>query len=409
MSAPPWGLTDTGFNVKGLADILAGFEQRQRDQIGQRMNVKSGPLAILNGIMADDMADLWMLGLAVAQVFDPDAATGVSLASMSLLTGTKKRDATDSVAKACVVNVNPGTYPAGTLVASVVGAPTARFANANSVTNAGGAAANKIVDFVAQSGGPVIAIGGTLTVIAESVTGFNSVTNPTDAVIGLDVETDAQLRARREAELAAVGSTTADAIRADIVQNLGQANGGDVMSCTVLANDTDHTDVNGVPPHSVEAIVHGAIEDAAADQAVADQILASKAAGDGTYGINRVKTSLDATSRPHTIMFSRPTVVPIAVKIVLDKITKDYVGDAAVIAAVVAWGAANLTSGKDVVWKKIEGAVINLAGVGDIESTRIGLDLESPHATNMIIGVRQYARIDSANVVVDSTAEFVDV
>lgn len=402
-----WGLTATGFNAKPTAQIIDDTNAALLANLSPTLNLTAASaIGQVVGTVGAEIGDVWQLAQAINSAFDPDQAGGDQLASLSLLTGTKKRGATPSVAKACTVNINPGTYAIGALTAYPTNNPTAVFANAAAVTNAGGVAAGFSVDFLAVTAGPTLAPAGTLVVIASPLSGFNSVTNPTDAIAGLAIETDPALRQRRSSALQAGGAATAGAIQSAIISNLAVSAGGDVINCTVLNNDSDTTDVNGHPPHSFEAIVLGVVADAAADNAVAAQIAASKTAGDTAYGTNRSIVVNDSQGNPHTIGFTRPTAVPIYVTITVqhDPLSPFTPTIATVQAALVAWAQASLGSGgQAVIIERVKSIALGVPGALDVPACFIGLAPAPAGTVNLPISIRQIATLSSSNVVVTIT------
>ena len=396
------GLTSAGFEKKPLDDIGAEIESAQRSNISPRLNLTAaGAIGQVNGVIIERLDELWKLLQAIYSSGDPDQATGDQLASLAQITGTKKRPATKSIVTGVLVNLNAGfTLPAGA-VASIVDFPTRRFVSRAAATNGSGSPAAVAVDFEGETAGPLEAPAGTLTVIAQPVSGWNSVTNPLDAVVGKDVETNAELRARRDLELEASGSTNVDALRSDILQNLGQANSGDVISAMVLGNDTDVTDANGLPPHSIEAIVRGVVADTAADKALANQIWLSKAAGDQAVGTSS-KTVTDSQGNVHVIGFTRPAVVPIYMTVIptTDPALYPADGDAQVAAAIVAWGDANLAGGDDVIAERLKAVCFTVPGVIDVPTFKLGTTAFPAGTANISISIRQIADLDTSRTLV---------
>src|SRR4051812_38792691 len=133
-----WGLTPDGFVAKTLEEIEAGMVQKQRDNIDASIDTSQyGLVGQLNGIVASEIAAVWELGEAVNDSQDPDKAAGVSQNGLYALTGTTREDAESSLV-VCDSTLQPGTtIPAGDAIASVVGNPSARFANAVPLVNAG--------------------------------------------------------------------------------------------------------------------------------------------------------------------------------------------------------------------------------------------------------------------------------
>lgn len=392
-----YGITSTGFVAKTLEVIRAELEAEVRAAFGDDTNTSSASvMGQLIGIFATKTREVWELAEAAYEGQYPDSAIAASLTMLAALTGTQRRAATKSTVEA-TVNVNPGTYLPGTLIASVLNYPDRRFTNIDTVANSGMSAANVTdITFECEDAGIVLANAGTLTVIAQAVVGWNSITNPLDATVGEEEESDADLRTRRELELAGAGSTTADAIRSDILREVTG-----VISCTVLENDTDDTDVNGLPPHSVEAIVLGPDGyDADDDQAVADQIWASKAGGIRAYG-STSKVVTDSQGFTHTVAFTRPTDVDVYLEFDLT-VDGDYADDATFKAAIVAFGDDAYGGGDDVVRARLIAAAFDVAGVVDVTGLRLGLTASPVGTSNLAIALREIARLDTSRIVVAS-------
>lgn len=402
-----WGLTAVGFSLKPTTQCIDDANASLLANLSPTLNLTAASATgqIVGTTMAA-VGEVWQLGQAIYSALDPDQASGDQLASLALLTGTKKRAATPSVAKACTVNLNPGTYAVGALTAYPTNSPTSVFANLTAVTNGGGSAANSSVDFGAVTAGPTLAPAGTIVVIASPVSGFNSITNPTDAIAGLPLEADPQLRTRRAAALQSGGGSTAGAIQAAIINGLGVAQGGDVVQCTVLSNDTDTTDASGHPPHSFEAIVLGVVADSNADNAVAATIAATRTAGDTAYGTNRSIIVTDSQGNPHTIGFTRPTTVPIYITITVqhDPTSPFTPTIASVQAALVAWSQTALGSGgQAVVIERIKSIALSVPGAFDVTACFLGTAPSPAGTVNVPISIRQIATLSSSNVVVTIT------
>jgi uncharacterized phage protein gp47/JayE len=293
-----FGLTPEGFVPKSLAQIQADIVARQRGSLGA--NLDTSPFSIvgqLNGIVASEIAQLWETEQALYDALDPDKASGAQQDALYALTNTlrlgpKKSRVTATVNLAAGVNVAPGDA-----VASVDGNPTARFVNVDPMVNSGGTPGGFEVVFEAEVTGEVVANAGTLTVIETFIAGWNSITNPLDAALGSGIESDGAYRIRRLRELTAPGGGTVSGIRADLSRV------PDVLAVEVLENDTD-TVVNGLPPHSIEAIVRDGDP-----QAIAASIYSNKVGGIRTYGSEPVVSVLDERGEAHDVYFSRPTEV----------------------------------------------------------------------------------------------------
>lgn len=392
------GLTSAGFSPKTLLEIKAEIEADERALLGTNVNTSSASvLGQINGIVSAKLREVWELAELVYAAQYPDSASGRSLTLLAALTGTTRNAATKSRVTA-TVNVDPGAYAAGTLIATVAGDATARFVSIEDAVNSGGSAANVSVIFEAETAGVVRANAGTLTVIAASVSGWNSITNADDATVGEEEETDAQVRLRREAELRASGSSGVDAIRADILRDhVG------VISVTVLQNTGDVTDGKGLPPHSIEAIVYGPDPATADDNdALAEILFESVAAGIATHGTTS-RTVEDAHGNSHTVKLTRPADVDLYVEIDVSTSAADgWEATSAdeLAAAVAAWFDDNLGPGDDVIVSRIVALAMAQAGVVDVSEVRIGNTPSPVVTTNYEVGIRSIARISTANITI---------
>jgi uncharacterized phage protein gp47/JayE len=392
------GLDDTGLTIKTTAEVLAEIETEQRAEISPGLNLSSASvLGQINGIFASKLGELWEVARAVYTAMDPDGSTGASLDRVAALTGTERQAATKS-SVTLTVNLDDGFSAAvGDMVVHVTGDPTRRFVNTEAAENSSGITDDFEVAFEAETAGAVPAMAGSLEVIAEPLTGWNSVTNASDAVLGLEADTDSELRVRRRDELAG-GSHSADAIRTDILQNeeLG------VIFCRVLENDTDSTDANGVPRKSIEVIAYGpASPTADDDQALAEQIQASKTTGTRAYG-STTKTVEDDQGNEYSIGLTRPTLISVwlEIDIEVDADTFPADGDDQVIAALVAVGDDNYQPGSDVVAERLKAAAFSVDGVTDVTALRLGTSASPVGTSNIAVAIREIADLDSARVLV---------
>ncbi|MCC6178803.1 MAG: baseplate J/gp47 family protein [Phycisphaerales bacterium] len=439
------GVTSTGWVSKTLGELQSDLRAAFRRVFGLAVNVdpraRAGQLV---DIMADALSTVWELGEAVAGAVDPSGASGVLLDNLSALTNTFRLPATKStVTLTCIGTVATalaagrrvsvaGTsavfettalatiaaapawaastpYAAGAIVASDSSIWRASVAGTSGVVAPNGAgpfvdgtvtwvrlgSGVGYVDVEAEATvtGPVQGFAGTLTVIDTPVSGWNAVTNALDALPGTNQETDAELRLRRQQEIAAIGTSPLDAVRAEILKVAG------VTSCTVFENTTDVT-VDGITPHAIEALVEGG-----ADADLRSAIFAAVAAGIETVG-GVSGTVADSGGNSHTIKFTRPSVVNIYVAITLTKDPARFPldGDAQVRAAIVAAGDQR-GLGFDVVSSRIAGDVFAaVPGVLDVTAVLVSTAPGPTLPTTIPISLRQRADFDTSRITVVSTS-----
>lgn len=444
---PTYGLTSTGLVIKTLTDLKTEIENALKGDIGASLNLSAqSALGQVVGILSAPLAEVWEMAQAVHSAFDPDKASGSSLVSLAAVTGTLPLGATKSTVTitatgtagtvlntARVMSVSGAktkfqTTASGTLAALTAwvastayvvgdrrtnssrayqcitagtsagsGGPTTTSADITDGTvhwrYLGEGAAAVDIAAEAQSTGPLPAVSGTLTVIETPVSGWQSVINVLDATLGRNADTDAQLRTRRENELAAAGKSPLDAIRAALLKVSG------VTAAIVFQNYTSVTDANGLPPKSVECLVLGGT-----DVAVRAAVFANVAAGIETYGSNSASVT-DSSGQAHTIKFSRPTTKDIYVvaNIVKDPAKFPSDGSQKVKDQIKATGDATYVIGKDVRSWQLKAGLDTIAGLVDVTTLYIGLAAAPASEALVAIGLRELAAFDTSRITVNTS------
>lgn len=197
------------------------------------------------------------------------------------------------------------------------------------------------VTATAEEIGAVAAPAGTVTKIATPTIGWQSVENTLAAVEGDPVETDAALR-RRQAISTAIPSLS---VFEGTIGAVASVEG--VSRYKGYENDTDATDSDGIPPHSIALVVEGG--DA---QDIGEAIAVKKTAGTGTYGTTSV-TTYDEYGMPNTINFFRPTTAVVGVEVTITPLTGYMTAYADEIKSAVADLINSLEIGEDVLITKL--------------------------------------------------------
>lgn len=378
------GLFDSGLVIKTTGDILADITAQQRSLIADDLDEGAEEiLGQLNGVVAAKIREVWELAAAVHASFDPRSAFGQSLIARCALTGTTPRAATLGSVTLSLTLAAHTTVAAGAQ-AYVLGQPDNLWTTTADAVNDTGSPATVTVAASAANAGRVPAGSGTITVIATPVSGWSAVTNAADAIPGLDAETVPELRVRREADLHASGSSATDALRAAVAAVSG------VVRVLVVPNDTDLA-VGLRPPHSVEVIAQGGT-----DSAVASAIWRAKAAGIATAGSSS-DTILDDTGASRQVFFTRPTTRNVYMRVAVKR-AATYAGDAAVVTAVLAVGAA-LVMGQPVQLADIIVAAMGVAGVLNARVT-VGWSSVSLLASDLTPGATEIPTFDASRITV---------
>jgi hypothetical protein len=205
------------------------------------------------------------------------------------------------------------------------------------------------------------------------------------ATAGADQMNDEDLRELREIELARPGTGTVDAIEADLLQV------AEVTAVTVFNNPSDIT-VDGMPPHSVEALVMGGD-----DQDIWDQLHRSVGGGIATVG-DEEGTALDRRGRAHTYRFSRPDEIEIYIELTVTRDPSSAPADLEdqIKAAIVEWGDAQ-SNGKNAVASRIAAAAFVHDSVLDVVA--LIDDAPSPLTSATVeVDARELATYDTSRI-----------
>lgn len=206
-----------GFKSKSFHDIKKNLEDAFLQEIDPGLRFTPDTIAgVLTGIMANELSKTWESLYELYHSQDPFVATGRALDVLCSLTGTARKKAIPSSARALVRLAGNTTLPKGTLV-QVEGNSEAIFQTLLDVKNDSNQEAVLEVDLEAQSPGEIYAPAQKLTKILTPVSGFLGITNTHDAVLGCLDETDEELKLRRFLELRATGSGTLEAIKSHIL------------------------------------------------------------------------------------------------------------------------------------------------------------------------------------------------
>jgi len=392
---PNAGISETGFYRKRLDQLLEELNSGVKSIFGENFNLSPDSQdGQMNGIISESNANLWEIAEESYNAFNPSAATGVSLSNLVQLNGITRNEATFSTVALTISGTIGVVIPAGSLIStSDLGN---QFTTEGEVTIGPVGTVSAVA--MAVVSGPINALAGTLTTIDTPITGWDSVTNTADAIVGGNEETDAELRARREQSVARDAQAIVDAIFAE-VRSLPN-----VTQTTVLENDTNTgPDVNGLPAHSIHVIAVGGDE-----QEIAEAIFVKKTLGATPFGAITKQVN-DDQGIPHDISFSRPTIIPIYVEVNLS-VFSGYPtdGDDLIKDAIVAYTEGTLVSGRgfflgnDVIHSELYTPINTIQG-HTVDSLYIKkTDPPTGSSSDISIAVTETSQFIIANITVNS-------
>jgi uncharacterized phage protein gp47/JayE len=386
---PTYGATSTGFARKTYAAILDSIKARTRALVGAQLTLDDrDPFGAIIHATAEELDLAWQ-GLEVAyNAFDPLNAEDFNLFALGSLTGVEQLAAQKGECPNCTVNLDAGkTFAPGTLVAHAEGNPANRWVNRDAIisTTAGDYAD---ITFVSEGAGSLYAApSGSLTVIAQRVSGWNSITNLEDARSGKDAESADDFRIRREESLAIQGSASTSGIRADVAAVEG------VIQVRCYENNTDFT-VGGLPPHSCRVVVWDGSPAQASNDEIAQAIFDSKAAGITAYG-SLSGNATDANGATVSVTFDRAAVVQLYCEV-----TVTAPGGASVSAVKSAIQAkVPTTVGATLVFISAKAAALSVAGVTDVPTFKLDtIDPPANTSANLVPTATQIYLLDNSNI-----------
>ena len=295
-----WGLTDAGFRRPTYAELLDALEYKARELFGSKANLTvRSPLGVFLRIYA------WMLNLLFSTLEDVynsrfiDTAVGSSLYNLGRAIGLRLLGAQKAVGYLSFSGEDGVEVPEGFLAETVAGVQY--------VTLRSGQIRDGRITLPASAAVPGPdgnTPESTIKVITNPKLGITEVTNEAKFEGGRNTETDAEFRERYYLSVDFAGGVNIDAIVAEIYESVEA-----VIAVAGDENDTDEMDANGLPPHSIEIVAYGGL-----DEDIAKAIFRRKAAGIQTFGNTTVPVISDS-SKTYDIHFSRPTPVDVWVRI----------------------------------------------------------------------------------------------
>ena len=388
-----FGISTTGFKRKRLDQLLEELNDEVKSIFGNNFNVSpESPDGQINGVISESNANLWEIAEESYNAYNPSSSSGVSLSNLVQLNGITRAEATPSSSILTLTGDSSTVIPVGSLVST--NDTKVQFITESEVILDGGG--NGTVKANANITGPIIALASTITVIDTPITGWSTVTNSLDAIIGTDEETDPELRSRRERSVARDAQAIVDAIFAEVRAVSG------VTQTAVLENDTDTVDGNGLPPHSVHVIAVGGD-----DQDIGEAIFIKKTLGATPFGTTTVQV-LDDQNIQHSMSFSRPTEIDIFVVVNLTTFSGyPSDGDDQIKQAIVDYANGDLIEGRgfslgeDVIHSQIYTPINSIQG-HTVDSMFIKISSPADQTADITISITEISKFTITNITVNS-------
>jgi len=346
-------VTATGVSTLIYSDILASLKASAQQIFGPDIYLEADSQeGQMLAIIAQAIYDCGQAAVAVYNSFSPATAVAEGLSNVVKINHIKRLVATHSQ-----VNVTIGGQ-AGTLITNgIVGdVDGKRWLLPATVTIP--PEGTIVSTATAELEGALTATVGAVSLILTPTAGWQTVTNSTAASPGQPIESDAELRARQTLSPSIYSTSPMEAIAASIKALPGVTYG------TVYENDSNSTDANGLPAHSISVVVQGGV---AAD--IAQTIYNKKAPGVGTFGSTSINIT-DISGAVRAINYYVPTEVPIKVTVHLVAGTNYTTIIASAIKTAVANFINALSIGEDLIVSRLYAPAL-LLSVQDSETYKI--------------------------------------
>ncbi|EAQ3437089.1 hypothetical protein DSN09_14470 [Salmonella enterica subsp. enterica serovar Havana] len=372
-----------------LDTLTSYFQQIYGSDAYLEPDSKDGQMVALVALAIHDANNT---AISVYNCFSPATGYGAALTSNVKINGIARKGATNSTVDLLL------TGTAGTTITNGTVKDTNNVIWRLPASVVIGVDGTVTVTAICSNSGAVAALAGTITTINTPTRGWTSVTNPAAAAVGAPAETDAELRIRQGQSVAIPSMTPFEGVDGAIANIAG------VTRHKLYENDTGKTDGNGLPPHSISAIVDGGDV-----TEIARTIRGNKGQGVRTWGKTSV-TVPDKYGNPHIISFSRPTDVPVYGKITLT-VFAGYTSQIGVqIQQAVADYINRLMIGDQVLLSRIYSPA-NLGVVSggnaryyDIQELLIGKSPEAVAAANINIAYDESASCKPENIIITVAA-----
>lgn len=258
--------------------------------------------------------------------------------------------------------------------------------------------------FTSQESGPIACPAGTLTIIYQTIPGWDSITNADAGAPGTDVESRAEFEARRQASVAMNAHGSAAAIFGAVF------NVADVSDCYVTENVTSSTITAGATSYSLAAhSVYVAVVGGDDDE-VAQAIWTKKDMGCNMNGDTTVTVYDDTYTDPkpsYSIKFNRPSALPIKFAIsIVNKSTlpsniSTLIKDAIISAFSGDDGGERARIAGTIYASRFYAPIALAHPAVSILSVQVGTS--TANLTSVTAGIDQYPTIDPANITVTLT------
>ncbi len=399
-------LTDSGYVIKTQNEW---FEEEQQLYLSIDANWNLDPSSPDGLKIASDSENFGNLDEVAQRAYnskDPAKATGYDLRVLSAITGTIPSDGSPSDVTLTLGGTDGSIIPIGSVAENTVNG--SRWVTTSAGTISGGTAT---VSAQSEDQGAIEASAGDINKPITPISGWLTVTNAAPATLGANPDSDAELRKKREQQVALPGNNQVDSLFAAV------ANVDDVRAVVVYENEEGVNvilDSLTLPPHSTTTIVDGGL-----DQDIGEAMYTKKNPGTKQHqGTNPVDVNVTSpvTGNIKVMKFSRPVDVAMIIVVdvtddgtlpsspqIEDEIKQaiiDYAGGDLDAGSATGFNQTGFTIGEDVNASRLYTPVNNV--IGSYGNSFVTL-LTTNGGAAVAIDAQEIARFTTANITVNIT------
>lgn len=304
-------ITPQGVKIQTFDKIFTERVNAFKAIYGQDISVEQdSPDGQRIGIETKAILDLQTFALYLSTQLDPDTSVGQFQNVLIKFAGITRRPATRSQVDVTLISDRPLTLPVDFTVQDELGQNWLTDSEIN-IT-----AGESTITLFAENFGAVEALPNTVNNIMTIVLGVSTVNNASAALVGVEEETDEELRLRRNKSLENAAYSTVGGLFAKL-DNLPS-----VTDLAVYENDTKIDDpTTGIPANSIWVVIEGgSIDD------ITETIVKNKTAGtgikgsiEGSYNESILRPDGTTYQIPHTVRFDRPDYRPLHIKLTVKR------------------------------------------------------------------------------------------
>lgn len=301
-----FGMTDTGFKPKRIADVYDSIKARiteiTDDKTGEKVfqNESDDSLFMqVSFIVAEAIAECWEQAYQASTVRDPNKASGAILKGLIQLNGLVAKFGSQTQINVKFTGLKDAIIPQGSLISDVEN--SVNYSVDKSVTI--GADGTATGTATALTKGPINPKNNTVIVIKTPTYGWTNVTNTGVVVVGAEPQTDEELHQEQQRATSNTAYRQIDAIYAGLLNVPG------VEFARVYQNTGLTADSRGIDAKSVAAVVVGGT-----NEDIANSIERKSANINSFFGSTEVDVT-DIQGHVNKIKFSRPEEVEIDVEV----------------------------------------------------------------------------------------------